>query len=371
MNLQKIAAVIVSIATAFATLIGHFGLETTPVEYNEYKNVIIMIGDGMGFNTIEAAKDAAGVEELEMEKTVIACENKTDALFGVLTDSAAGGTALSCGIRTITGMVGVYAFDPLGVFAVPMNLSEAAISLGKAAGVVTTDKTTGATPSAFSAHTYSRDNDADITAQQLASDIDLIWGAATDETDEAKTVAAGRTYIDNATELAAYDGSTKSYAQFDFDDLKYVTNENDTPDLETMTEKAIEILSKDEDGFFLMVEGACIDKHSHSNDLKNTVKSTLEFDKAVAAALAFAEEDGETLVLITADHETGGIIYNAETDAYEYTTSSHTDVNVPVFINADDAGFVMGAQYQNRHISAQLGLVLGMEEDAFPGTKAK
>ncbi len=367
--MKRIAAIIISIATAFATLVGHFGMETTPVEYKEYKNVIVMIGDGMGFNTIEATKKSAGVDSLNMEGTIVKAESKTDALLGITTDSAAGATAIACGIRTIDGMVGTYAFDPLGVIFTPMNLSEAAISLGKSAGVVTTDSTTGATPSAFSAHTYSRDNEASIVEQQLSSDLTLIWGADTASADESSVAAAGRTYIDSATDLAAFDGATKSYAEFNFDDLKYVKNDYDTPTLDVLTEKAIDVLSNDEDGFFLMVEGACIDKHSHSNDLENAVKSTLEFDKAVAAALAFAEEDGETLVIITADHETGGIQYDAETDSYVYTSGSHTDANVPVFVNVEDAGFVLNAAYENRHIGAQLGLVLGMGEGNYPGMK--
>jgi alkaline phosphatase len=97
-----------------------------------------------------------------------------------------------------------------------------------------------------------------------------------------------------------------------------------------------------------MVEGACIDKHSHSSDIENMMLSTYEFDKAVGAAIEFAEEDGETLIVITADHETGGIKYNAETDEYYYTSGSHTNVNVPLFINKTDAGFVNGAAYKNR-----------------------
>ncbi len=371
-TLQKIAAVIVSIATAFATLVGHFGMETKPAEYEEYKNVIVMIGDGMGFNTIEATKKVYGIEELEMEKgAVVNAQSETDALLGILTDSAAGGTALACGIRTIPGMVGTYAFDPLGAISTPMNLSEAAISLGKSAGVVTTDSTTGATPSAFSAHATSRSDEANIAKQQLASDLDLIWGADTDSANAENVAAAGKAYVTNADELAALDGTTASYAEFNFDDLKYVKNDYNTPTLDVMTEKAIELLDDNENGFFLMVEGACIDKHSHSNDLENATKSVVEFDKAVAVALSYAEEMGDTLVIVTADHETGGIQYDAATDSYIYTSGSHTDANVPVFVNVDDAGFVLNAIYENRHIGAQLGLVLGMETDAFPGTSKK
>ncbi len=366
---QKVFAVIIAALTSLANVTGYFGLEVKSEEYTTYKNVIIMIGDGMGFNHLEATKQAYELDELNMENVVVKAESKTNSLLGVTTDSAAGGTALSSGIRTINGMVGTYAFDPFRVFSTPKNVTEVAIEQGKATGVVTTDYTSGATPSSFSAHTYSRDNDVDITEQQLASDIDLIWGAYNGLATSDVVSAAGRTYIGTATELADFDGETKSFGQFSFDDLKYVANNYDTPTLEVMTEKAIDILSTDEDGFFLMVEGACIDKHSHSNDLENMILSTYEFDKAVGAALQFAEEDGETLVIITADHETGGLKYDAEKDEYYYTSGSHTNVNVPLYMNVNDAGFVNGAAYKNRHVSAQVGLILGAEEGSYPCAK--
>ncbi len=366
---QKIAAILIAAFTALSNLSGYFGLEVKTENYETYKNVIIMIGDGMGFNHLEATKKEYGLDELNMEDVVVKAESKTNSLFWQTTDSAAGGTALSSGIRTINGMVSTYALDPFRLFATPKSVTEVAIEQGKATGVVTTDYTSGATPGSFSAHTYSRDNDVDITEQQLASDIDLVWGAYNGLATSDVVAAAGRTYIGTATELENFDGATKSFAQFSFDDMKYVANNYDTPTLDVMTDKAIDILSTDEDGFFLMVEGACIDKHSHSNDYENMVLSTYEFDKAVGVALDFAEEDGETLVIITADHETGGLKYDAEKDEYYFTSGSHTNVNVPLYMNKADAGFVNGAAYKNRHVSAQVGLILGEEKDKYPSAK--
>ena len=366
---QKVFAVIIAALTSLANVTGYFGLEAKPEEYTTYKNVIIMIGDGMGFNHLEATKQAYELDELNMENVVVKAESKTNSLFGLTTDSAAGGTALSSGIRTINGMVGTYAFDPFRVFSTPKNVTEVAIEQGKATGVVTTDYTSGATPSSFSAHTYSRDNDVDITEQQLASDIDLIWGAYNGLATSDVVSAAGRTYIGTATELADFDGETKSFGQFSFDDLKYVANNYDTPTLEVMTEKAIDILSTDEDGFFLMVEGAHIDKFSHDNNFDGSTKHTVEFDKAIEVALEYAAQDGETLVVVTADHETGGIQYNAEKDEYYYTSGSHTGVNVPVFVSAADAGFIDGKAYKNCEVSVQLARVMGAKEEDFPRIK--
>ena len=366
---QKIAAVVIAALTTFANITGYFGLEVKTEDYKTYKNVILMIGDGMGENHLNSGKQALGIDELNMESMPVRGQSKTNSLFWATTDSAAGATALACGIRTINGMISTYALDPLSVFVNPKSVSEVAKDLGKAVGVVTTDYTAGATPSAFSAHTFSRDNDVIITEQQLASDIDLIWGGFTGIVNEEIVSSKGFTYIDTAAELAAFDGSTKSFGQFDFDDLKNITNNNDTPHLEAMTEKAIEVLSQDEDGFFLMIEGACIDKHSHSNEKEGMIKSLNEFDNAVEIALDFAEEDGETLVIVTADHETGGITYDAENDSYYFTSGSHTNANVPLFVSESDAGFVNGAAYKNRHIGAQIGLILGAEEGTYPCAK--
>lgn len=366
---QKIAAIIIAALTTLANVTGHFGLEVTSDDYKTYKNVILMIGDGMGENHLESSKLALGIEELNMETMAVRGQSKTNSLFGITTDSAAGASALACGIRNFNGMISTYGLDPLSVFANPKTVTEIAKDMGKATGVVTTDYTTGATPGAFSAHTYSRDNDVIITEQQLASDIDLIWGGFTGIINEEIAAANGFTYIDTATELAEFDGSTKSFGQFNFDDLKYITNNYDTPHLETLTEKAIDVLSQDEDGFFLMIEGACIDKHSHSNDIENMYKSFQEFDNAIGVALDFAAEDGETLVIVTADHETGGITYDAENNSYYYTTGSHTNANVPFFVSESDAGFINGAAYQNRHIGTQIGLILGAEKGSFPCAK--
>ncbi len=366
---QKIAAVVIAALTTFANITGYFGLEVTTEDYKTYKNVILMIGDGMGENHLEATKQAYGIDELNMETMPVRGQSKTNSLFWATTDSAAGATALACGIRTINGMISTYALDPLSAIVNPKSVSEIAKDLGKAVGVVTTDYTAGATPSAFSAHTYSRDNDIIITEQQLASDIDLIWGGFTGIVNEEIVTSKGFTYIDTATELTAFDGSTKSFGQFDFDDLKNITNNYDTPHLEAMTEKAIDVLSQDEDGFFLMIEGACIDKHSHSNEKEGMIKSLNEFDNAIEIALNFAEEDGETLVIVTADHETGGLKYDAEKDEYYWTSGSHTNANVPLFVSESDAGFVNGAAYKNRHIGAQIGLILGAEEGTYPCAK--
>lgn len=366
---------VVSVMTAIIlTLYGFVGMSSNVSDgYTEgkYKNVILMIGDGMGENTLEATKAQRKVS-LTMETMAVRCQSQTYPFaLPIVTDSAAGGTALACGIRVFNNSVAVFPFDPftIGDFNVPVSITELVQTKGMATGVVTTDKTSGATPAAFSAHALARSMEEDISGDQLTSGIDLIWGAESESINAENTAENGFTYVANEDELMALEEGSRSFAQFNFDDLKYCTNNYNTPTVEEMTEKAIELLSADEDGFFLMVEGACIDKHSHNNDFENATLSTVEFDKAVAAALSFAEEDGETLVIVTADHETGGITLNEETGEYNYTTGKHTEADVPVFVSADDAGFNSGELVKNREIPVQIARILGFGEDKFPTSK--
>ena len=369
--LKKIIALSVSV---ILTVVGFFGATNNiSDDYAEgkYKNVILMIGDGMSFNNLEATKALKTNGYLAMETMPIQAKSDIDSFLIPATDSAAGGSALSTGMRIWSNSVAVFPFLPYAPndISVPITLCELAKANGMAAGVVTTDQTSGATPSAFSAHTLARELESDISKDQLKSGLDLIWGAASESVNEENTAENGWTYVDTETELMALEEGSRSFAQFNFDDLKYVTNENDTPTIEEMTGKAIEMLSADEDGFFLMVEGACIDKHAHNNDMDNMTLSAVEFDKAVAAALEFAEKDGETLVVVTADHGTGGMKYDAEKDEYYFTSGDHDRDNVPVFVSATDAGFITDSEIENRQIPVQLARVMGYGKDKFPASK--
>lgn len=350
-------------------LCGFTGYKATQNEYKTYKNVILMIGDGMGFNTVEATKAIRNIE-VSMETMPVLCQSETRSVTNKVTDSAAGGTALATGVRTYNGAIGVYMFWPLGsFFNFPKNLCELAKEQGKAAGVVTTDSTSGATPASFSSHSVSRGVEFDISFDQLRSDLDLIWGAESATVTSSLCEKNGFEYITTAAQMNALQSGSRSFAQFDFDAFANVNNNNDTPYIADMTEKAIELLSADEDGFFLMVEGAHIDKFSHANNFDGSTAQLVEFSKAVQTALDFAKADGDTLVVVTADHETGGITYNEETGEYYYTTGDHTGVNVPVYVSAGDAGFVTGEAYKNCEVSTQLARVLGADEKAFPSMK--
>ena len=368
--IKKLIAGAVAVIMALYGFVGMSSNVSDNYTQGKYKNVILMIGDGMAENTIEATKDIKGIDQLAMEKAPVKCYSDIDSYMLPFTDSAAGGTALACGIRVWINSVAVYPFAPINVddTPVPLTLNELVKTRGMASGVVTTDKTSGATPSDFSAHVLDRGMEEEISADQLVSGIDLIWGGASDSINEENTAANGYTYVDSETDMNALKPGSKSFAQFNFSDLKNVRNEHNTPTLEEMTNKAIDILSADKDGFFLMVEGACIDKFAHDNNMNGVTLTTVEFSKAVAAATAFAEEDGETLVIVTADHGTGGIKPD-KNGGWKFTHGTHDIIDVPVYVFAKDAGFKSGEEIKNRQIAVQIARVLGFGEDQFPAQK--
>ena len=248
--LQKVIAAIMasllSMNLAFNTALNGGKTELDP---GDYDNVILMIGDGMGFNHIDWMEKEYGIDEAYMfSMTESHGKSQTRSSNNVVTDSAAGATALSCAVRTNNGAIGVFAQDAFGVAYVPMNLSELAHSYGKMTGIVTSDTNHGATPGGFSAHVYDRDEGEEITRQQIEeSDLDLIWSASSGLVDDAYANKYGWTLVDTLAEFEALEEGTRSFGQF----AGEIWNENtgaDSPNLSTLTTKAIDMLDDDEDG---------------------------------------------------------------------------------------------------------------------------
>ncbi|MBQ3499335.1 MAG: alkaline phosphatase [Clostridia bacterium] len=364
--LQKIvAAIMVSLLTFNLSVNTALNGGKTELDPGDYDNVILMIGDGMGFNHIDWMEKEYGIDEAYMfSMTESHGKSQTRSSNNVVTDSAAGATALSCAVRTNNGAIGVFAQDAFGVAYVPMNLSELAHSYGKMTGIVTSDTNHGATPGGFSAHVYDRDEGEEITRQQIEeSDLDLIWSASSGLVDDAYANEYGWTLVDTLAEFEALEEGTRSFGQF----AGEIWNENtgaDSPNLSTLTAKAIDMLDDDEDGFFLMVEGAHIDKHSHSNEEKNMKIAAKEFDMAVKAAIEFAKADGNTLVVITADHETGAI--KPDGDSFKFTSGSHSAADVPLLVYGSDNFVVTGEAIKNKEVSRRLAMAMGAAPDEFP-----
>ena len=301
------------------------------------KNVILLIGDGMGINQVMAGAYANNrdLSILKMKSVGIQFYNPNDDFIG---DSASGGSALATGEMSWTRHI---SSNKDGSKAVPA-LTNYFKGLGKATGVVSLGDIGDATPAAFYGHASERDSTDRLTRYWLTSNIDLICGPGTDYLENPRedgvdmlngVKANGYTYTKNALALGGERGKVLC---LDNRMGAYATEE--TLDfLANITKASIDKLSKDsKKGFFLMVEGAKIDYAGHSDCLPASILEQLGFDLAVAEALKFADSNGETLVIVTADHETGGLTIldgNLETGHVlaVYNSDDHTPTVVPVF----------------------------------------
>ncbi len=363
----ELTSIIMSIIMSFGLTFGIFTPSDTTTAADYYngniKNVIFMIGDGMGSNHLEKTKAEKNIS-LTMETFDYRGSAKTRSLSSSVTDSAAAGTALATGERTSNGAIGVYMTDLTATFSYPKNITELCSERGMLTGVVTTDETSGATPSAFSAHESDRGRAEQISIDQLNSNINLIWGAENGYVTKAEAEVNGFEYVSTYDEMMSLSEGSRSFAQFDNELWTLEQSDAATPTLEQMTMKAIDLLDDTDDGFFLMVEGAHIDKHSHSNEDENMMEALQSFDNTIEAVLEYAKNDGETLVIITADHETGGITFDGE--RYVFTQGSHSGANVPVFVYGSDK-FINGGEILNNYeLPIRVAYTLGFTEEEFP-----
>ena len=299
------------------------------------KNIIFLIGDGMGVAQVFSAV-TANHGALNMTQMPFTGFSQTQSADDYVTDSAAGGTALSTGQRTYNSALAV----DTDTIPIPTIL-EISNKNGYATGLVSSSSITHATPASFIAHQPHRDMAEEIAADFLNVDIDVFIGGGRKFFAERED---GRNLIE---ELKEKDyqvfNSIEDASNTNTGRLAILTAENHNETypargemLPDATEKAIQILQNNKNGFFLMVEGSMIDWGGHDNNTAFVVQETLDFDRAVAKALAFASSNKETLVVITADHETGGMaleggdISRGKVSA-DYTTGGHTAVMVPVF----------------------------------------
>jgi alkaline phosphatase len=303
---------------------------------SEVRNIILLIGDGMGLPAVYATMTVSPAP-LNFERCTYTGLAKTFSLTDYITDSAAGATALSSGKKTKNGVIGQ---DTLGRKF--KSILEIAEEHGLSTGLVSTSAITHATPAGFIAHVPSRDLYEDIALEFLKTDIDVFIGGGinhfyrrTDKLNLLDSLRA-RGYEVDTTLNSILNSKSSKLAGLNVPEHNPWSLNGRGDMLPLSSRKAIDILSKNPKGFFLMIEGSQIDWAAHGNDQKNLIAETLDFDKAIGIAIDFAEKDGHTLVIVTADHETGGVtITGGDLSRHEvilnFSTTNHTAVMVPVY----------------------------------------
>jgi len=299
------------------------------------KNIILFIGDGMGVGQVFAGM-TANKGQLNLEYLKYIGFTKTQAFGEYVTDSGASGTAIASGVKTYNGAIGVN-HDTVVVPTI-LELAEAK---GLSTGLIATSSITHATPASFVAHQKSRSMHEAIAMDFLQTDIDVAIGGGlkhfTNRTDGISLIPLlqkkGYSIITDETQLTKIN-ENRFFALLNDGSLPRANKRKNY--LANATKIALNQLDKNENGFFLMIEGSQIDWGCHENSTEYVVNEMLDLDRAIGEALEFAEQKGQTLIICTADHETGGMAIesgNIESGNVEadYTSGGHTGVMVPVF----------------------------------------
>jgi len=375
-------------------------------------NVILLIGDGMGFPQLTLARIEKAHENLTEYATVkLSMDGMEDVGYvstysanSFVTDSAPAATAIATGNKTNNGVIGqdLTAVQGQKDGRNLTTILEIAEENGLSTGLVTTTRITHATPAAFYAHVDNRDNESKIADQLLESKVDVALGGGLqyfvgrNETDpkgkESKRnddrnmlyefETKGYTIVYNGSAFEKVDTSKaeKLLGLFDSShmlyDMERSSSPGNEPSLSNMTEKAISILSKNSKGFFLMVEGGRIDHAAHERKMSEMGADTLAFDEAVNVSLNFASHSNNTLIIVTADHECGGLVLQPENiTAYESGSidpvfasgtakatgprydfimemdeATHTGVDVPIMASGPGAEKVSRGKLDNTQI---------------------
>jgi alkaline phosphatase len=300
------------------------------------KNVILLIGDGMGPSHFGAAwlysnrvlgKDLRMAEAMKAGHTAYLVNDTADA---IVTESAAAAGQIATGQRMTARAISMAADGKTPVKTVMETLK----SRGLATGLVTTSGITDATPAAFAAHVAHRSDEMSVAEQELKFGVDVLMGGrkqfflpevsagkrkdGRNLLDEAR--ATGYIVVGDAEELKAAQGA-KILGLFNMGNMAYEIDRAATmePSLAEMTAKTLAVLSRNPKGFFAMIEGGRIDHAAHRNDAPGTIRDTLAFDEAVGVALEFARKNPDTLLIVTADHETAGMaLIGHSKDSKEY-----------------------------------------------------
>ena len=336
------------------------------------KNIILMIGDGMGLAQITAAMYKNG-NEINMEEFPVIGLQKTHSGDNLVTDSAAAATAIACGVKTFNNGIGVD-MDTLPV----QSILEMAEERGLATGMIATSSIVHGTPGPFIAHQPSRVLLERIAADFMNTEIDFFVGGGkkffdrreSDDRDLYKELRKRNYYVSDYYVMDfnfVRPRRNKNFAFFTADD-RPLPRSRGREYLPRATKMATDFLSERSDkGFFLMVEGSQIDWGGHNRKADIVIDELLDFNEAVGHALKFAKKNKETLIIITADHETAGFaINNGSTEEellIEFTANGHTADMIPVFAFGPKSELFSGV-YDNTDINKKMRKALGFDERA-------
>lgn len=343
-------------------------LTTATLSAQQVKNIIYLIGDGMGLASVSMMQLENKYEPTVFDRADNIALQKTYSADNRVTDSAASGTALATGSKTNNTFISVTPDgEPLE------SLMELAATKGMATGLVVTTYIQHATPAVFYAHHTSRHAYTEISRQLLDSHIDVAIGGGMaffdelyDSRDEAVAtmLSKGFDYAAAMETVLAYDGAKPLIALLA--DKEVGANSGDY--LATATREALRLLdARDNDnGFVLMVEGSLIDGMGHGNDAEAQQLEMQGFMGAIEAALAYAESNPDTLVVVTADHETGGLSlvsgnadFNLSEQGVEYrwTTNGHSGVMIPIYLYGKGAELINGV-IENAELGSALKAII-------------
>jgi alkaline phosphatase len=286
-------------------------LELDPDTAQKPRSVVLMIADGAGLSHFAAARIHLGGPgaHLAVDRMPIIGLMTTHSAHNLVTDSAAAATAMGSGHKTHTGYIGLdLEGKPLTTFF------DTARAGGKSTGIVVSGWVTDATPASFYAHIADRRRGDDIAAQFVGAGVDIMlgWGYGDfapeadggSRYDQRNLVTElqhqGYTFVQSQQELSAASDAARLLGLF-------TPNSASSPPLTTLTADALRRLERNPAGFVMMIEGSAIDDYSHERNIEATVDAVLEFDRAVATVLEFAERRKDVLVIVTSDHETGGL----------------------------------------------------------------
>lgn len=323
-------------------------------------NIILMIGDGTGLAQITAGMYANG-NTTHLESFSVIGLAKTHSSNALVTDSAASGTAMACGVKTLNGVIGIGMDN-----AHKASILELSKKKGYGTGLIATSSIVHATPASFYAKVGSRKQYEDIALQLSYSDVDFFIGGGKKHFTQRKD---GRDLLEEmdgwefTKNLKAFDNATKSRVGYftNFDEPVRIS-EGRKPSLDDGINSMFKKLTAKKSPFFLMVEGSQIDWGGHANDLNYITTEFNDFDAAIGEAIAFVKENPNTLLIVTADHETGGLgISSGNTKNFSpkggFVTGGHTATMVPVFAMGPGAESFAGI-YDNTAIFEKMLAVL-------------